>query len=60
MGRHLVHRVREAEAGARGRRRRVGVAEDAELQIALTAEIARGEYEGTIFALFVPLDAPPQ
>jgi hypothetical protein len=40
--------------------RRVGVAEDAELQIALTAEIARGEYEGTIFAFFVPIDAPVQ
>jgi hypothetical protein len=40
--------------------RRVGVAEDAELQIALTAEIARGEYEDTIFAFFVPIDAPVQ
>jgi hypothetical protein len=40
--------------------RRVGVAEDAELQIALTAEIARGEYEGTIFAFFVPIDASLQ
>jgi hypothetical protein len=42
------------------RLRRTGVAEDAELQIALTAEIARGEYEGTIFAFFVPIDTPAQ
>jgi hypothetical protein len=42
------------------RLRRTGIAEDAELQIALTAEIARGEYEGTIFAFFVPIDAPVQ
>ena len=40
--------------------RRTGVVEDAELQIALTAEIARGEYEGTIFAFFLPIDAPVQ
>jgi hypothetical protein len=40
--------------------RRTGAAEDAELQIALTAEIARGEYQGTIFAFFVPIDAPLQ
>ena len=40
--------------------RRVGIAEDAELQVALTAEIARGQYEGTIFAFFVPIDAPVQ
>jgi hypothetical protein len=48
------------DANRRLRLRRVGVAEDAELQVALTAEVARGEYEGTIFAFFVPIDAPVQ
>ncbi len=31
--------------------------EAAEVQIALTAELARKEYEGYVFAFFVPIDA---
>jgi hypothetical protein len=37
--------------------RRARAAEAALLQIALTTEIARGEYEGDIFAFLVPVDA---
>ena len=39
--------------------RRARAAETAELQIAVTTEIARREYQGDIFAFLVPIDAPP-
>jgi hypothetical protein len=37
--------------------RRANACEAAELQIALTTELARKEYEGHVFAFFVPIDA---
>jgi hypothetical protein len=37
--------------------RRANASEAAELQIALTTELARKEYEGYVFAFFVPIDA---
>jgi hypothetical protein len=40
--------------------RRANPAEAAEIQIALTGELARREYEGYVFAFFVPVDAEPQ
>jgi hypothetical protein len=36
--------------------RRANASEAAELQIALTTELARKEYEGYVFAFFVPID----
>jgi hypothetical protein len=40
--------------------RRAHASEAAEIQIALTTELARKEYEGYVFAFFVPIDASPQ
>ncbi|HEY3790202.1 MAG TPA: hypothetical protein VGM09_00100 [Bradyrhizobium sp.] len=40
--------------------RRANPTEAAEIQIALTGELARREYEGYVFAFFVPVDAEPQ
>jgi hypothetical protein len=37
--------------------RRADASEAAEIQIALTTELARKEYEGYVFAFFVPIDA---
>ena len=37
--------------------RRANAAEAAEIQIALTGELARREYEGYVFVFFVPIDA---
>jgi hypothetical protein len=37
--------------------RRANASEAAEIQIALTTELARKEYEGHVFAFFVPIDA---
>jgi hypothetical protein len=37
--------------------RRADATEAAELQIALTGELARREYEGYVFVFFVPVDA---
>jgi hypothetical protein len=37
--------------------RRATTAEAAEIQIALTAELVRKEYEGYVFAFLVPVDA---
>jgi hypothetical protein len=37
--------------------RRANASEAAEIQIALTTELARREYEGYVFAFFVPIDA---
>jgi hypothetical protein len=37
--------------------RRASASEAAEIQIALTTELARQEYEGYVFAFFVPIDA---
>jgi hypothetical protein len=37
--------------------RRADTSEAAEIQIALTTELARKEYEGYVFAFFVPIDA---
>jgi hypothetical protein len=37
--------------------RRANASEAAEIQIALTTELARKEYEGYVFAFFVPIDA---
>jgi hypothetical protein len=40
--------------------RRANPTEAAEIQIALTGELARREYEGYVFVFFVPLDAELQ
>jgi hypothetical protein len=40
--------------------RRANVGEAAEIQIALTGELARKEYEGYVFVFFVPVDAELQ
>ena len=37
--------------------RRANASEAAEIQIALTGELARQEYEGYVFVFFVPVDA---
>ena len=37
--------------------RRPDASEATEIQIALTTELARKEYEGYVFAFFVPIDA---
>ena len=37
--------------------RRANATEAAEIQIALTGELARKEYEGYVFVFFVPVDA---
>jgi hypothetical protein len=37
--------------------RRADACEAAEIQIALTGELARKEYEGFVFVFFVPVDA---
>jgi hypothetical protein len=37
--------------------RRASTSEAAEIQIALTAELVRKEYEGYVFAFLVPVDA---
>ena len=37
--------------------RRADAREAAEIQIALTGELARREYEGYVFVFFVPVDA---
>jgi hypothetical protein len=37
--------------------RRANAREAAEIQIALTGELARKEYEGFVFVFFVPVDA---
>jgi hypothetical protein len=37
--------------------RRANLREAAEIQIALTGELARKEYEGYVFVFFVPVDA---
>ena len=39
--------------------RRADAREAAEIQIALTGELARKEYEGYVFVFFVPVDAEP-
>jgi hypothetical protein len=40
--------------------RRANAAEAAEVQIALTGELARREYQGYVFVFFVPVDAELQ
>jgi hypothetical protein len=40
--------------------RRANPRESAEIQIALTGELARREYEGYVFVFFVPVDADLQ
>jgi hypothetical protein len=40
--------------------RRANTSETAEIQIALTTELARKEYEGHVFVFFVPVDADLQ
>jgi hypothetical protein len=40
--------------------RQAAADEATELEIALSTERARKEYDGLIFAFLVPLDAPPQ
>jgi hypothetical protein len=40
--------------------RRANASEAAEIQIALTTELARKEYEGYVFAFLVPIDASLQ
>jgi hypothetical protein len=40
--------------------RRANATEAAEVQIALTGELARKEYEGYVFVFFVPVDAELQ
>jgi hypothetical protein len=45
------------DGAAELRVRRATTAEAAEIQIALTAELVRKEYEGYMFAFLVPVDA---
>jgi hypothetical protein len=45
------------DGAAEFRIRRANTSEAAEIQIALTTELARKEYEGHVFAFFVPVDA---
>ncbi len=47
------------DGSAELRIRRASAPEAAEIQIALTTELVRKEYEGYVFVFFVPVDAEP-